>query len=214
MIKDNPLYKEHKDMFKKRFGLAYLIRKHISYTEDATFLLILFSFFTFPMLSGIFFKIQQFWLGASTIAIFMAMASCYIYQIYYLKTYHKDISLEKRKSIIRSVVKHVENIKNQYDMNDDITRKTVESFISTQYSYFEDLLSDSDDNIKRAFNYFFNDGYEYIYNFENSIKKIDENIAQNKQQQVSIIAKDFEQKRIKQRLSEVLYPQKIETPNT
>ncbi len=63
MIKDNPLYKDHKDMFKKRFGLAYYLRKFVSYPSNESFMFVTLAFVMFSMLSGIFFKTQHFWLA-------------------------------------------------------------------------------------------------------------------------------------------------------
>ena len=204
MIKDNPLYKDHKDMFKKRFGLAYYLRKFVSYPSNESFMFVTLAFVMFSMLSGIFFKTQQFLLGSLTIGIYITMFSCYIYQIYYLKTYHKDIPLEKRKEIIKSILKYIEQIKTQYNMEDNETRNVIEEFSSSQNTYFEHLLSDSTKNIKKGFDHFFNDGDEYMFNFENDIKGIDEKIAKNKQQQVSRIAEKIEQERVKCRLADIL----------
>lgn len=214
MIKDNPLYKDHKDMFKKRFGLAYYLRKFVSYPSNESFMFVTLAFVMFSMLSGIFFKTQHFWLAFLTIFTYMTILSCYIFQCFYSKSYYNDISLEKRKEIIKSVLNYIEQLKTQFDMEDNETRNVIEDFSSSQNTYFEHLLSDSPKNIKGGFDHFFNDGDEYMFNFENDIKGIDEKIAQKKQEQVSIIAEELEHRRVKERLSDIFDKQKIETVRT
>ncbi len=112
--------------------------------------------------------------------------------------------MEKRKEIIKSVLNYIKQLKTQFDMEDDITRDVIKYFENSQNTHFEYLLSDSPENIKTGFNHFFNDGDDYMFNFENEIKGIDEKIAKNKQQQVSRIAEKIEQERVKCRLADVL----------
>ena len=204
MIKDNLLYNDHKDMFKKRYGLAYYLKTFFSYPTTESFMFISLAGVIFTLISGLFFKTQQFLLGSLTIGIYMTMLSCYVYQLYYLKTYYKNIPLDKRKDIIRSVIKYTEEIKAQYDMEDEITRNVLDRFAESQKLYFGLLLSDDDDNVKSGIQHFFNDGDEYMFNFENDIKNLDESIDKEKQQKIKHIAELNDQQRVKHRLSEIL----------